>query len=400
MALLSLKKKTNTAPAVAPVEEEKIQYLASPFDELGNTRLLVQFDDTVPVPTSTQTPQAQPLKLVDSDMLIGVVLQETASITFSQPAGAAAVTWADPDAPYSHLANCLFRVGGTVPLVDVSGRDLRLWALEAYPDMQDDTTYAPLPGANTGTSTVTTTYTYQILYWVPVAALLDWPMGMLLLANKGVTATIQTTWAPWASLMNLGSGSTATTITINSDTVQAYGVRQLYPADPAAVPADLLMFSHTLIAVKKPLSASTARIDFADSITGDLMRLGVVIENASGLRDVQNALGLTKVRLLTNGKNVDIDVTPSVSTFLRNIRARRLAGANLVNVEEGIATYGTDGAIWMGLDVGGGRNWLPSSKLSAARLELEFASAPPSGSQAVLLLEQLQQLVLTTGQAG
>jgi hypothetical protein len=213
------------------------------------------------------------------------------------------------------------------------------------------------------------------------------------MANKRVVVTVDTQWTPWPNMLTLPSGDT---VSVTSDECAVYAVCQAVPADAAALPAHYLQYAHTLIEYEKPATQAKTVLNLAEGNDGDIMRLGVAILLPNQTRDYQNTAGLQNVILKFNGVDYNVEVSPGVGTFLRNMRARRLTlgSQQAAAAETGVGATGTDGIIWLPLDVGGGRNWIPADKLADLRLELDFGSAPANGTTAAVIVEQIQQMVV------
>lgn len=393
MGLLTLKKKNPAAALIDESPGETPRYTA--FDLPGATSfdLIQQGSETIPAAGG----KANPLALINADLALGFIVHEELNVTYSIPTGSAATTYAnaDPDAPYTHLQNIAARFGGKNGDVDISGRGLRLWINEAYPAFQDDVTSVVLPGANSSGATVTDMQTHHILWFVPFAALLDWPEGMVNLANKGVLVNLNTTWASWVSMLDLPAGATAT---VNSDVFTVTLAGQAVPELQAAMPYHLLGYAHTLTEYSKAADKSQVRLNLAQGIDGDIMRVGMYVVLPSGVRDAANTAGLQSVERKSNGTDVGIDADVYVMTYLRNMRAKRLAGSAPA-AETGVAATGYDGIIWLPLDIGGGRNWIPAAELADLRVQANFASTPAAGTLVYFIVEQMQSLAVTSATA-
>jgi hypothetical protein len=403
MPLLALKGKQQQSPAEEELQREEQSPgqapLYLPFDVPGNTALLVIPQGSIVVPSGAgASPKANPLPLINAGMLVGLILEETITGTYTLAAGTGAITYAnsDPDAPYSHLQLVNIKFGGRNPAVSASGRALRAFLVESVPAFQDDVTYVSLPTGNSGTTSETVNFTHKIYWYVPIAASLDWPMGLVMLANKNVVVTVDTQWTPWPNMLTLPSGDT---VSVTSDECAVYAVAQAVPADAAALPSHYLQYAHTLIEYTKPATQARTVLNMAEGNDGDIVRLGVSILLPNGTRDYQNTTGLNQVILRFNGVDYNVELSPGAATFLRNMRARRLtlASEQTASAETGVGATGTDGVIWLPLDIGGGRNWIPADKLADLRLELDFGTAPPNGTSAAVIVEQIQQMVVSNG---
>lgn len=399
MGLISLKKRRGGANAELAREESSAGQspLYTAFDVPGATALDILEQGTVNILKLSASGKADPLPLINAGMLSALVITRTITGSYSIPTGSAATTYAngDPDAPYTSLADASLKFGGKVGDIAASGRSYSQWAREAYQGFQDDMTDVTLPAANSSGATVVTDFTHQIYYLVPVAALLDWPAGMVMMANKGVVVNLNTTWVPWADMLDLPSGGT---VTVNSDSAQVDGVLQAVPANAAALPNHYLQYAHTLIEYSKALDNKKTKLDLAQGNDGDIMRIGLCVLTAAGVRDVSNSLGLQTVKFVKNGVDGGIDCSPSTLSFLRNLRARRLTAGQSAEVQVGANGY--DGVIWLPLDVGGGRNWVPAAQLAALKVQLEFDASPPNGAEVIFMVEQMQALtVVAAGSA-
>lgn len=392
MPILSLKKK-GSATAAAEAASPAPTPTWTLFDLPGSTSFEIGLDGSESIPTAGG--RSNPIDLENAGMLTAGVLHAQINVTYAQASGAAAVTFAngDPDAPYTWLEDFSMRFGGKAGDITAGGRSLHAYAAEAYPGFIDDTTSVALPAANTGTTTIVTPVTHDVYYLVPVAASLDWPAGLVMMANKSVNVTVATTWKDWTSMIAPSNGLT---VTVNSASVTWRSLRQSIPLNAAAMPNSMLLYAHTLAEYTKAADKARTQVQLAQGVDGDIMRLGVMVLKANGTRDYTNSLGVTTIKLKKNGADYPIDSNPGTLSFIRNLRARRLA--NFATPETAVGGDGFDGLAWIPTDVGGGRNWIPAAELASLSVEVIFSSAPPSGTLVAVIVEQLQQLVVQSQQ--
>lgn len=401
MPLISLKKKSASANLASIEATDPAQTPTwSLFDLPGSTSFNIGEDGSESIPLAGG--RSNPLTLTNAGMLAAGVIHAQVTVEYVQGAASSAVVFAnqDPDAPYTFLEDLSLRFGGKAADINAGGRALHGWTAEAFPGFIDDTTSAVLPAANTGTTSVTTTVTHNIYYLVPVAASLDWPAGMVMMANKAVTVGAYAQWKAWTDLVTVdtAAGSTAT---VQSASFTWRSLTQAIPLDAAAMPGHLLLYAHSLAEYTKAADKTRTQIQLAEGVTGDIMRLGVMTILPNGVRDVANSLNVTNVKLKKNGSDYGIDCNPGTLSYIRNLRARRLA--NYSTPETGVGATGYDGILWLPLDVGGGRNWIPAAELAALSVEVTFASAPPANTTVAVIAEQMQSLVVqnqSAAQAG
>lgn len=327
------------------------------FNAPGMTRPHRDYIGQIAVPPNGG--QATPLTLPDVRLGVYVDLEVSVTLSVVQAAGSAAPTLYNRG-PWNFIQSLDVSVAGVDdPLEGLNGFDLML--VSAIQTRSYTTTSAyPTPGANAGTTAVTTNEAWTLYYRAPLALSYAWPKAMIALQNRALVTQIAPVFAPAASVVNLPAGDTASWL---GGQVSAYLSTLDLPADPRALPASVGTEIHQWLYLPQALSgAKKVNIDIPTGAGIRYLRV-VAYQVNNGDADSQNALGLTNVSLVRQVSDMQENWTYG---GLREDNAREYRQA-------------LPGGAWAIDEMAAyPRDTIDASALTSLQAQLQFAGAAPT----------------------
>lgn len=352
---------------------------------------------TQPVTKVLKTQQYGDLGVVElpsNDLLFQLQLETTLNLTFNQPAGAAAVTPKDPDWPNSAQGPVTLESNVYKVISKMDGRVAKLLKMEQDLGFLDSVSSFNLPGANGGTTTVTSQGTVTAINYVPVSVDAKDLRGIVDLQANGMTTNIGQTWynaSQLAALLNMGTN------TITQVTGSMNVVARLLKA-PAVATSNLAAYMsqahRTSYDIKDINGQSSVNYQFLGG--PQIRRVGFLFLNG-GIRDVGNALALTNVTLKFGNSNDPLDL--SERQFRAYMQATQRNFPTPLSMMSEAAQLSLDGwgIYWYdGTDGLYGRDYINTASMTSQSISFnfQFASALPAGAKMVTILDRFEGVQL------
>ena len=314
--------------------------------------------------------RGQPAKLQNGGALVDLLLSVDGTMTFVQPAGAAAPTL-NPEMPGAFFSNVHLQFPNGLDPVQASGFGLDLWRTVAYraAGSKVSTASLPLPPANSGTSSVTTNEPWHLSAMVPVAITYEDLVGLINTDSDKVNISLSATFNPESSMLDLPSGTTASfsgTVTIQSE-------RFTLP-DPRLATWPPFNVIHQLVQQQVSITGTLTTVEIVPGY--DILRFILWLENNDAL-DTGDSLGLTSggsIELLTNVGETQQLWNPKI---LRARNAEAYGGAL------------PGGAYVLDFTPNYPAEVLRSYEYSAVKLQVKTTAAPTQPAAVKLVVEQL-----------
>lgn len=337
------------------------------FNSPGMTRPHRDYIGQVAVPQNGG--QSTPLTLPDVRLGVYVDLEVSVTLSVVQAAGSAAPTLYNRG-PWNFVQSLDVTVAGIDdPVEGLNGFDLQL--ISAIQTRSFTTTSAfPLPGANAGTTAVTTNENWTLYYRAPLALSYAWPKAMIALQNRSLVTQVAPVFSAAGSVVNLPAGDTASW---TNGQVSVYLSTLDLPANPKALPASVGTEVHQWLYLPWALSgAKKVNVDIPTGAGIRYLRLvGYNLNN--GDADQANALGLANVNLVRQVSDLQ-----QVWTYggLRedNAREYRQALPGGAWAIDGMAAYP--------------RDTIDASALTSLQAQLQFTGAAPTQPAEVHVLTE------------
>lgn len=337
-----------------------------------------------------------PIELKTADYFARAICKTNLSITFANSATAAsgAVGVADPDFPYSAVGQLTFAADTETDLFRADGRWANLLQLAQDPAFWDRRTQVSLPSSvpASGTATGSITVYNRLSLTVSMANLI----GLFLLQAQGQVATIDQQWkaiAQLSAMLNLPANVTITNVT---GTMQLMNVLYAVPLNANAQPLPYLATSHRVQKVRDMNIAGETQPQYSFLQSGSLLRVGILLLNADGFRDVGNSLGLTKIQLQYGNSKFPVNIGEDyidVDTEAQH----RYHPDPLWRSTSGIAGLPAlhnpagDGVYWLDRTENSPTTWINTDAYTSKTIDLnlELSAAAPTGAMVQVLIETL-----------
>lgn len=334
-----------------------------------------------------------------SDMLYWLYHETNLTLNFSQAANSAAIGIADPDFPYSAVGPQIIESNVYREIAKLDGRSAYLLRQQQEQGWEDPISQVSLPGANSSSSSVTSTGQIRVATIIPITPTQADLLGIVDLQADGLSVTAQHNWlstSQIAAKLSIPTGSSLTSVT-GSTTVYA-GMFKV-PSVKTANLAYYMSQAHRVSQITKNIGGKTT-VEYKFLKGPNLRRVGFIITNANGFRDVGNQLGLQTITLNIGNSNTPIALSPSAWTAFSSPGGRRFMspqwmsgdyaegasqGPPAVKSPAGMGVYWYDGTL--GLQ---GRDWIRTGLYTSESVNVtfEFDTATPAGSNLVVILDR------------
>lgn len=303
-----------------------------------------------------------------ADLLVDVKLHLQGTMTFTQPAGAAAPSFSQGTA-HSIFGQVMTMVGGAGPVINATGRSLYLLELAKHPAYVDSSSKAPLPPANGGGAQVVTQEAWDLWLDLPIAVSLNDLTGLLSLQERVGAVQQQLVWSTESGILNLPNATTAAFAGQATLDVRRY----LIPADPRSWPD--LGWVHIVEELVQPIVAGgvATRVNLPP---GDEYLRIILEPNSAGAPDATNALGFSLVNLNYGGFQQEYRSAENLQ-FESQLHDRQNLPASAY-----ILDYNRDAP----------RDRLNTAGQTQINLDLTFANVPPANSFVRVLTERLRRV--------
>ena len=254
--------------------------------------------------------QGPPIQLLKRGVASYLDLHVNGTLSYTQPAGATAVT-GNGLFPWGLARQWQTDVGANTKFnQNIGGYDL--YCVESYLHPAYTPTYtAPLPPANSGGSPASGTLTWDWRQRLPISVSENDLTGMILLGRQDAETVVQAYWRSVASLLNLGTGASATFTGAVNLTVYGYQIGQLKPAD--------LALAHVLQAVPVNLPTTTS-YDYQLLLNRQIIRI-FFIPYVNGIPDTTGQVSLESMNLQI-GDARPVSISASELQFANKLHAR------------------------------------------------------------------------------
>lgn len=242
------------------------------------------------------------------------LLHVSGTMQFVQPAGAAAPSFT-AGGPWNLLQLAQMSVNGLAYNCQISGRGLMI--ATALTNRAAVPYTAPIPGANSGTSSVTTNEAWSWNVTLPIATSerdhTD-PVGLVNFQNQAVTAYMSAQWASESTILNLPNSQTASF----TGSVEVREVLFDAPGSAAELNAILPLLTqlHTWEEVPAVIASGTANPRILLPV-GEIYSRIVVMVSYNGAPDLSNQAGLNEIRL-SYGQVYPIDDSAQSIQYMAN----------------------------------------------------------------------------------
>lgn len=309
------------------------------------------------------------------------------------------MTIQDPDFPYSAVGPLTFSPATGDRLAYADGRFWQLFMEFSRPAWWDRRTQVSLPTTST---TANTTGTITVYSTIPIAVSRSNLVGLYLLQAEGNSAKLLQTWytaSQIAAALNIPAGGSLSTVTGTyqiAEVLYSVPTPQQGQAVNATVPLEYLATDHRIInEFDMPLVGLTkASQSFLQ--TGSILRVGILITNGSGFRDVGNALGLQTIQVQIGNTQFPIMIDEDYEDVISE-QSQRYNPDPLWKTEgtalDAPARHSTkgDGIYWLDRTQNAPADWLNTELFNnnTIAINLGFSSACASGTYARVLVESI-----------
>lgn len=335
-----------------------------------------------------------PIELKTADYLVEAITKTVLTLTFtnSATAASAAVTPADPDWPYSAVGPLIFNSDTETELYKADGRWSYLLHKAQAPAFWDRRTNSVLPTSVPASATATGTIT--VYNRVQLAASRANLIGLFLLQAQGQVATIDQTWKSVSQIsagLSLPANVTLTSVT---GTMQLADVLYAVPASADAQPLPYLATSHRVQKVKDIKLGNETQLEYSFLQTGSVLRLGILLLNADGYRDVGNSLGLQTLQLQYGNSDYPINIGEDYLDVVTMDQHRYGPDPLWRQSQSGLpATHSPDGdgVYWFDRTANSPLDWINTDLYTSKTININglLSATAPAGAMAQILIEVL-----------
>lgn len=329
------------------------------------------------------------------DLLYALQVKTQLNLTLSMPSGAAAITPADPDFPYSCVGNLPTESNVYRQINRLDGRTAYLLKQQQDAGWDDPATTVSLPAANSTTGTVTATGSVSVHTYIPVSASEVDLNGIIDMQADGLDVTVAQDWlsmAQIAATLNLGTSS----LTAVSGAAYWTGIMLKAPSVQTSNLETYMSMAHRVSYQQQDIGGKqTVVYKFLKG--PDLRRVGLLVINGStGFRDVGNALQLETITLNYGNSDTPINLPPGEWDVYNASPASRI-GQPYFKRYSASSTFPQDwspngsGIYWYDGTKGlFGRDWIKTGAYTSESINitLSFGSSCPAGSKLFVILDR------------